>query len=291
MDNSRPLPLPLIPSRQGRGSFRTETNSDASPLLKVTDLVAGYQDQKIIDGISFSVPNGCFLGIIGPNGSGKTTLFRVITGFLNPWEGEVLYQGKNTSRITAADLAKEIAVMPQGLESTFSFTVEELVAMGRFPHLGRLQKLGKRDREVIHQVLELTDTEDFKDKKLFELSGGERQRVFLAQALAQEPKLLLLDEPTAHLDIGHQIRILDVIKRLNRTGGMTVIVVLHDLNLASLYCDQLILLKDGSIFAEGSPSEVMTYKIIEAVYETVVLVNENPITKRPHVLLVSEEQP
>ncbi|MDP3028094.1 MAG: ABC transporter ATP-binding protein [Deltaproteobacteria bacterium] len=263
---------------------------DASPLLKVASLVAGYQDRKIIDGISFGVPRGCFLGIIGPNGSGKTTLFRVITGFLKPWEGEVLYQGKNTSRIPASDIAKEIAVMPQGLESTFSFSVEELVAMGRFPHLGRLQKLGKRDRDVIRQVLELTDTEDFKDKKLFELSGGERQRVFLAQSLAQEPKLLLLDEPTAHLDIGHQIRILDVIKRLNRTEGMTVIVVLHDLNLASLYCDQLILLKDGFIFKEGSPSEVMTYETIEAVYETVVLVNENPVTKRPHVLLVSREQ-
>jgi iron complex transport system ATP-binding protein len=268
----------------------SETNSDAFPLLKVTDLVAGYQDRKIIDKISFSVLKGCFLGIIGPNGSGKTTLFRVITGFLKPWEGEVLYQGKNTARIPASDLAKKIAVMPQGMESTFSFTVEELVAMGRFPYLGHLQKSGEKDRNVIRQVLDLTDTKDFKGKKLFELSGGEKQRVFLAQALAQEPKLLLLDEPTAHLDIGHQIRILDVIKRLNRSQGITVIVVLHDLNLASLYCDRLIMLKDGSIFEEGSPSEVMTYETIEAVYETVVLVNENPVTRRPHVLLVSMEQ-
>ncbi len=262
-------------------------SAGVSAQLAVSGLVAGYANEKIIDGVSFSVPQGCFLGIIGPNGSGKTTLFRVMTGFLRPWQGTILYQGRDTAGLRPSDLAQEIAVMPQGMESTFSFTVRELVAMGRFPHLKRLRQFAKQDKEAVDHAMELTGIIKFRDKRLSELSGGERQRVFLAQALAQEPRLLLLDEPTAHLDIGHQIRILDCIRRLNRKDGMTVVVVLHDLNLASLYCDRLILLKHGRIFCEGPPAEVLTYETIEAVYETVVLVHQSPVTKKPHVLLVS----
>jgi iron complex transport system ATP-binding protein len=262
---------------------------NTSTLLSVRDLTAGYHTQKVIDGISFEVAEKNFLGIIGPNGSGKTTLFRLVAHFLKPWGGDIFYRGQDMDQWPPSQLAREIAVMPQGMENIFSFSVEELVAMGRFPHLGRMGKFRKRDREQVDRSMELTGILGFRKKKLAELSGGERQRVFLAQTLAQEPNLLLLDEPIAHLDIGHQIKILDVIKRLNREQGTTVIIVFHDLNLASMYCDRLILLKEGRIFREGTPAEIMTYEIIEEVYGTVVLVHENPVTKKPHVLLISME--
>jgi iron complex transport system ATP-binding protein len=162
--------------------------------------------------------------------------------------------------------------------------------MGRFPHLGRLKDPGKRDREITEESLELTDTADLRFRTLHELSGGERQRVLLAQALAQKPVLLLLDEPTAHLDIGHQIGILNVIKKLNQHQGLTVITVLHDLNLAGEYCGRIVLMNAGRIHTDGPPSEVLTYRNIEDVYKTVVIVKENPLSKKPYVVLVSGDR-
>lgn len=262
-------------------------NSGLDLMLEIKNLKAGYRDRPVLNGVSFTVARRSFLGIIGPNGSGKTTLFRVMAGLLKPWSGEVVFNGQNTGKTHPLDLARRIAVMPQGIDSSFPFTTQELVGMGRFPHLDKWQQMQKKDKQAVSHALQLTGTDLMADKPVSELSGGEKQRVFLAQALAQEPDLLLLDEPTAHLDIGQQIRILDVIRRLNRNEGMTVIVVLHDLNLASLYCDRLVLLKEGGIHKQGPPLDVLTYEIIEAVYETVVIVKENPLTKKPHVFLIS----
>ena len=180
--------------------------------------------------------------------------------------------------------------MPQILEVPFAFSVEEFVLMGRFPHTGRFEALKQRDYRILEDTLNLTDTFPFRGRKIYELSGGERQRVILAQGFAQEPQLLLLDEPTSHLDIAHQVQILDLVKKLNKEKGLTVIIVLHDLNLASSYCDRLILLKEGAIFTEGSPQDVLTYQNIEKVYKTVVVVKENPISLKPYILLVSEEE-
>lgn len=259
-------------------------------LLRVDDLICGYGDVKVLKGVSFSVKRGSFLGIVGPNGAGKTTLFRTITRILKPWRGKIFYCGQELNRISSRDLAKEVAVLPQILEIPFSFSVEQFVSMGRFPHLRRFERLKRHDLEVIENAMVLSDVLPFRERRISELSGGERQRAILAQAFAQEPRFLLLDEPTAHLDIGHQVEILDLIRRLNREGDLTVIMVLHDLNLASEYCDRLILLKEGEIFKEGGPQEVLTFENIEKVYNTVVIVKENPISSKPYILLVSEEE-
>jgi iron complex transport system ATP-binding protein len=257
-------------------------------LLKVNDLVCGYNGKEIIKGISFSVSEGEFLGVIGPNGAGKTTLLKVLTRILKPYGGNILYCGRNISDLSAGELAREIAVLPQILEIPFSFTVEELVLMGRFPHLKRMERPKPHDLEVVEKVMEQAEVLPFRKRKINQLSGGERQRVLFAQALAQEPHLFLLDEPVSHLDIKHQVEILDLLKRLNK-GKLTVVAILHDLNLASEYCKQIVLLDNGHINKTGKPGEVLTYQTIEEVYKTVVLVKENPISGKPHVLLVPEE--
>jgi iron complex transport system ATP-binding protein len=159
--------------------------------------------------------------------------------------------------------------------------------MGRIPHLKRLQFETQRDLKIAQDALAMTDTPHLKEKMINELSSGERQRVIIAKALAQEPSLLFLDEPTSHLDIGHQIQILDLLKKLNRQNNLTIVMVLHDLNLASEYCSRIVLLNEGRIFKQGSPAEVLTYQNIEAVYRTVVVVNNNPLNSKPYVVLVS----
>lgn len=259
-------------------------------ILKVGSLTCGYDGKAIIKDVSFSVKEGDFLGIIGPNGAGKTTLFRAITGVLKPRQGDILYKDREVYKISARNFAREVAVIPQILEIPFGFTVEEFVLMGRFPHVDRFETLKERDYKILEKALTLTDMLSFRERKTFELSGGERQRAILAQGLAQEPHLLLLDEPTAHLDIAHQVQILDLVKRLNKQKNLTVIVILHDLNLASNYCGRLILLKEGKIFREGSPQDVLTYQNIEDVYKTVVVVEKSPVSSKPYVLLVSEEE-
>jgi len=259
-------------------------------ILKVNDLSCGYDEQEVIKDISFSAGEGDFLGIIGPNGAGKTTLFRAITGILKPWKGGIFYKDKDIRKVSPRDFAREVAVIPQILDIPFAFSVEEFVLMGRFPHIGRFEALRKQDHKVLEDALNLTDTLFLRERKICELSGGEKQRVILAQGFAQQPSLLLLDEPTSHLDIAHQVQILDLVKRLNKEKGLAVIVVLHDLNLASSYCDRLILLKEGAIFKEGSPQEVLTYQNIEEVYKTLVVVKENPVSLKPYILLVSAEE-
>ena len=259
-------------------------------LLKIDGLICGYDNARVLKGITFTVKRGDFLGIVGPNGAGKTTLFRAITRTLKPWKGRILYCGEELSQISPRDLAKKVAVLPQILEVPFSFSVEDFVLMGRFPYLRRLERVSKSDLEIVKTAMVLTDVLELGERKFFELSGGERQRAILAQALAQEPELLLLDEPTSHLDIGHQVEILDLVRKLNREKKVTVIMVVHDLNLASEYCDRLILLKEGSIFKTGTPGEVLTYEIIEKVYNTLVIVHKNPLSSKPHVLLVPAEE-
>jgi iron complex transport system ATP-binding protein len=172
----------------------------------------------------------------------------------------------------------------------FSFSAWEIVLMGRIPHLGRLQFETQKDFSACRSALSLTDALHLRDRQIDALSAGERQRVVIARALAQEPQLLLLDEPTAHLDIGHQIQILDLLKRLNQKHHLAVVVVLHDLNLAGEYCNRIILLNEGEIFKEGTPGEVLTYQNIEQVYKTIVLVNKNPVSSKPYIVLVSKER-
>lgn len=257
-------------------------------MLEVKKVSVGYNSTEVLRDIDFKVSSKDFLGIIGPNGSGKTTLLRVISKVLRPWSGEVIFQGKNISQIANPEIARQMAVVGQGRQDPiFPLSVKEFVLLGRTPYLRRFQLMeSERDLKIVQEVMGLTDTLGLEERCIEDLSGGERQRVVIAQALAQEPQFLLLDEPTAHLDIGHQIEVLDLIKRLNEGENLTVLMVSHDLNLAADYCNRLILLKQGRIFQEGSPREILTYQNIEEVYETLVVVKENPISSNPHVFLV-----
>jgi len=232
-----------------------------------------------------------FMGIIGPNGSGKTTLLRAITKVLKPQRGEVLFEEKNIWRMEFKELAQKMAFVSQTPQVGLNMTVEEFVLLGRIPYFRRFQFLETRhDEEIARKAMVLTDIFELRKRFIGELSGGERQLTVIACALAQEPKLILLDEPTAHLDIAHQVGILDLIKRLNREKGLMVIIVLHDLNLASEYCNRLLLVDNGRIHKIGTPQEVLTYQVIEEVYKTTVIVRENPISLKPYVFVVSEEE-
>jgi iron complex transport system ATP-binding protein len=179
--------------------------------------------------------------------------------------------------------------MPQIAEISPGFTVEEFVFLARFSHTGRFGAMAGADRDAVNAAFIMTGTGDLRRRRLSELSGGERQMVFLAQCLAQQPRLLLLDEPTAHLDIAHQVKIMDVLKKLNSQGGLTTIAILHDLNLASEYCRKLILLDNGRIYREGVVDEILTYQNIEAVYKTAVVVEKNPFSKKPYIMLTSDQ--
>lgn len=258
-------------------------------MLEIKNLTCGYDSKFILQGINFEIGAGELVGIIGPNGSGKTTLLRAITKVIRPKKGEILLEKENIEKLRFKELAKKIAVVSQNSVANF-MTVEEFVLLGRIPHRRRLQFLEtKVDAKIAQEGMALTDTLRFKERSLGTLSSGERQLVVIARTLAQEPRLLLLDEPTSHLDIAHQVKILDLLKRLNK-NGLTVIIVLHDLNLASEYCSRLILLHNGSVHKVGPPHEVLTYQIIEEVYKTIVVVKENPVSSKPYIFLVSEEE-
>lgn len=256
-------------------------------MLSIKDIYGGYGREKIVKGVSLKINKGDFLGIIGPNGSGKTTLLRLVTRVLNPTQGEVFLEGGDIAEMRLKEFAKRAAFVQQDTAINFAFSVLEIVLMGRIPHLRRLQTQTQKDMAIAREALKLTDTLPLENRQIDELSSGERQRVIIAKALAQEPVLLFLDEPTAHLDIGHQAQIMDLLRKLNCDHNLTIVMVLHDLNLAGEYCNRLVLLNEGKVFKEGGPDEVLTYQNIEAVYNTVVVVNKNPINGKPHVMLVS----
>jgi len=261
-----------------------------TPVLEIEGLSGGYRGADVLEDVNLKVETGGFLGLIGPNGSGKTTLLRFCTRVLAPRKGAVRFHGRDIRGISLKELCRETAFVSRDLPGGFSFTVMEMVLMGRIPHLARLQRESRRDIAIAEKALELTGTLEFRDKYIDELSAGERQRVMIAMALAQEPRLLFLDEPTSHLDIGHQVQIMDLLKRLNRVNGLSVVMVMHDLNLAGAYCEHLALMDNGRIFKEGTPQEVLTYRNIEAVYKTIVLVDAGAVAGKPHIILVPGEK-
>ena len=255
------------------------------PLLKVDNVSFRYGEQWVLRGIAFTVEKGDFLGIIGPNGSGKTTLLRVIDGIRAPQEGAVLLDGTEIGKLRRDALSRAVAVVPQYSALAFPFSVEEVVLMGRAPHLGRWRFEGDEDNRIARKAMEMTDTLGLAARDMESLSGGERQRVLIARALAQEPRLMLLDEPTAFLDIRHQVDFFDRIRSLNRDRGLTVIAVTHDINLAAHYCDRIILLKGGRIEAAGPVDAVITEEHIRKAYETKILVDRHPGTGSPRITL------
>jgi iron complex transport system ATP-binding protein len=254
-------------------------------MLEVKKISCGYGKRVVVRRVSFGIKEGEFVGIIGPNGSGKTTLIRAITGFLPLTKGSISLKGREVHQMARRELAQKVAVVTQSPETAFSLSVEEYVLLGRVPHWGTLQFLETtKDWEIAAQTMELTKIDHLRGRRIVELSGGERQLVFVARALAQEPHMLLLDEPTAHLDIGHQAQIMGLLKQLNEKHALTIVMVLHDLTLASLSCERLILLHQGRLCEIGPPRRVLTQGVLEQVYRTAVRVMESPVRGRPIIL-------
>jgi len=235
--------------------------------LKVRGLRHSYGKRRVLHDISFDIGPGEFVGIIGPNGSGKTTLLGCLTGILRYQRGKVLVGGKDVSTTSSLDIAQMVGVVPQVTSIGFEFTVQEVVLMGRYPHINRFGLERQADFEIADEAMRLTDTYRLRERMVTNLSGGERQRVIISRALAQEPKVLLLDEPTSHLDIRHQLEILNLIRRLNQDKGLTVLAVFHDLNLASRFCQRILLIHKGRIMADGGPKDVLTVENIEKSFE------------------------
>jgi len=254
--------------------------------LRLEDVSSGYIDEVIKD-ISFEAEAGDFIGIIGPNGSGKTTLLRTIAKILMPRRGVIYINGKNLAEMDIRELAKILAVVPQTFQSGFEFKVEDVVLMGRTPYLGRFELESERDYKIALRAMRMVGCEHLIGRNIGELSGGELQKVIIARALAQEPKILLLDEPTAHLDINHQIEIMNLLRKL-ADSGVLIVAVIHDVNLALQFCSKLILMKDGKVVALGKPEEVV--KAIGEIFDIDVIVRRNPITGKFYILPVKLEK-
>lgn len=256
-------------------------------MLDIQDYSCGYGSKFNLEKIDFNLDEGCFAGIIGPNGSGKTTLFRGITSELITRTGNIKVNGRNLISLSFNERARNIAVVSQSIESAY-IKLEDYVLMGRLPYQANFTFFESDiDIEIAERYMRLTNVWHLKDKLMTEISGGEQQLAAIARALTQQPKLLLLDEPTAHLDISHQVQVLNLIQELNKKLKLTVLMNIHDLNLAGEYCDYLIMLKEGKIHSKGTPVEVLNYQHIEDVYNTVVVTDKNPISKKPTIFLVS----
>jgi cobalamin transport system ATP-binding protein len=265
-----------------------ESAAAAQPRLEARALHFRYARNTVIDNVSLSLGAGEMVGVIGPNGSGKSTLLRLLSGVLRPERGDVRVLGRPLQALSQREIGRTIAVVPQETVIEFPFSVTEVVLMGRAPHLGGFAFEGDRDVEVARQAMRRTGVLELADRSIHELSGGERQRVVLARALAQEAPLLLLDEPGAFLDIRHEVEIYDLLRDLQHEGR-SIVSVLHDLNLAALYCDRVLLLKGGRVVKSGPPDQVITYALLTEVYETEVYVDVNAVTGAVNVLPLSRE--
>src|SRR6056297_2468414 len=259
-------------------------------MLKLKGIDFSYGEQQILHQINFHLKENEFIGIIGPNGSGKSTLLKNISKLLSPDSGYIYLDKGLLNEYSYKELARKMAVVPQDTEINFNFSVYDLVMMGRNPYQDRWGRVTETDKNKVEEALELTDTKKFKDKSIQKLSGGERQRVIIARAIVQEPELLLLDEPTASLDINYQRNIFDLISDLNDELEMSVLAVSHDLNLISQYCERLILLNKGKIHSIGEVEEVITKENISEVYNTDVDIKYNPITERPYVIIIPRQR-
>ncbi|UWG96928.1 heme ABC transporter ATP-binding protein [Dehalobacter sp. DCM] len=258
--------------------------------IKASNLTFSYGDKNILDTLSLEISKGSFVTIIGPNGSGKSTLLKNITAEYSPQQGVILLENQDIFKISKKNLARTIAVVPQDTGGDFAFSVMETVLMGRMPHQKRFESDSPKDLEIARWAMELTNVWHLRDRSVNELSGGERQRVIVARALTQEPRVLLLDEPTSHLDIQHQYELLELLDSLNKTKGLTIIAVLHDLNLAAQFSHKIILLDKGSIVAYGDPAEVLTVQNIRDSYHIEVALTTNEITGRFNIIPLSKKK-
>jgi iron complex transport system ATP-binding protein len=254
--------------------------------LELSQVSFAYGGVVVLDRVDLHVRRGEIVGVVGPNGAGKTTLLRVASGAARPLGGSVMLDGIDMLRLGPGARARAVAHVPQSPVVPEGFTVLDVVLMGRNPHLRFMQWEGRRDLEIALDAMEATDTAEFADRPLGSLSGGERQRVFVARALAQAPVLLVLDEPTTHLDLGYQVDIMDTIDRLRREREIAVLIAMHDLTLAAQYCDRITVLHAGRIRAAGTPSQVMSPELLSQVFGTRLAMTTHPVLGTPIALPV-----
>jgi iron complex transport system ATP-binding protein len=259
-------------------------------ILEVEKLSAGYGNGDVIKDISFAVEAGEFVTVLGRNGSGKSTLIKALQRLVRRVAGDARVEGESLAAMGRRRIARRIAYVPQIYDPVFEFSVTEIILMGRYLHQGRFGGPSARDAAVLAEVLRLTGTASLKDKKMAHLSGGERQRVYIARALAQDTPLLFLDEPSSHLDISYQVEIYEILRRLRKEQGKTILAAEHNINLASAYSRRLLFLKDGIIVAQGSPAELVTQANIRSVFDAEVDVRANPRSGLPEISLVTHPE-
>ncbi len=250
-------------------------------VIEVRDVRAGYRRHRVLDGVSLHVEQGEWLGLIGPNGSGKSTLFGTLTGQVGVESGEVLIAGRPLGSRSPREQAKVLALLPQSPPPPVGITVWELVMQGRHPHRGALRFTDRADRAPVADAIAMVGLDGFEDRYVELLSGGERQRAWMAMTIAQAAPILLLDEPTTFLDLGHQFELLELVDDLRRRRDLTVVTVLHDINQAARFADRLVVLDDGRIVADGRPAEVVTEALLRERFGVAASVGIDPITGRP----------
>lgn len=248
-------------------SKKSSRDASGSPFISLKDVSFAYDRNPILKNISLDIQPGEIIGVIGPNGSGKSTLMKLMGGVLPSKPGDIFFKGEDLRLLKRKTLAQSIAWIPQENPLVFPFKVSEVVLMGRHPYLSPLMFERIEDFYISRRAMEATQTLEFANRLFNEISGGEKQRVMIASALAQEPEMMLLDEPTSALDLKHQMQILNILKQLNETRGVTLVMALHDLHLASKFCKRTILLQKGQIVRDGAPDEVMQKDILEKVYD------------------------
>lgn len=245
-------------------------------MMRLEEITFSYEKDPVLSDVSFQLQPGEFVGVIGPNGSGKSTLLKLMGGILRTNQGKLAFKGRDLRSYKRKELARSISWLPQETHLVFSFKVSDVVLMGRHPYLSRLAFEGEEDFLIAQRAMEMTDTSKFSDRLFNEISGGEKQRVMIAGAIAQQSEMMLLDEPTSALDIKYQIEILNILKRLNESEGVTLILALHDLHLASKFCNRLVLLNKGRVVRSGTPEQVLQKETLEEVYGIEVAILRDP---------------
>ncbi|UTF53096.1 heme ABC transporter ATP-binding protein [Natronosalvus rutilus] len=253
------------------------TDAPARPLVEIEDLEVAYGTLEILEAVSLEVDRGEFVGLVGPNGAGKTTLLRALSGAITPAGGDVRIDGEDVVTLASREASRLVGVVPQNTSLSFAFDVRAVVEMGRYPHRSRFSPPAEEDRQQVDRALERTRTARFADRPIDAVSGGERQRVLIARALAQDTPLLLLDEPTASLDVNHQVETLELARELS-ADGRAVVAAIHDLDLAARYCDRLVVLAGGTVQADGPPGEVLTADVLESAFDANATVTRHPVT-------------
>lgn len=249
--------------------------------FRMENLASGYEQVRVFEGINLSIEEGKITTIIGPNGCGKSTLLKTIGRILKKQQGTVYLQDQNMQNLSTKDIAKKLAILSQTPIAPGQLKVEELIAYGRYPHRNNVNRLTKKDEEMIEWALHVTNTVEYRNRELAQLSGGQRQRVWLAMALAQETSILLLDEPTTYLDMAHQLEVLEIVKNLNEQHRCTIVMVLHDINHAARYSDHLIAMRQGAVMKTGTPEEILCADVMRNVFNINARIMQDPVTKTP----------